>query len=165
MRDGESSKEVPCYTIQSRPTDGGEPLTDRRPNGLPTEAGIPSARTLQWAISSSHMGPVFGDQDDFKLVRDGLWIAEAELQASWSPRVLVTDGEGRALPSAEVLLDGESYGRTDSRGMLQLQTDPLDMPSRFEVRSPNRKPEPQARTAGPGCGTGRRAWDTLPGSR
>lgn len=89
---------------------------------------------VQWAVVSLAGGaqPAYGTDRDFVAATDARRIAEVRLRPGWGTRVLVLDERGRALPEAEVLVDGESLGFTAEDGSLEVRRD--EPPVRLEAR-------------------------------
>jgi hypothetical protein len=89
--------------------------------------GIPADAHLAWTVVAEGYRPLRGDARALEVEGDHRAI-QARLVAGWGRELLVVDAaSGAPLRGVEVRLDGTPAGRTDERGLLQLE---LDAPPR-----------------------------------
>ncbi|MCZ6597114.1 MAG: hypothetical protein O7B99_05730, partial [Planctomycetota bacterium] len=134
----------------------GDPLDDiRLDDDYETRLyeGVPEGLPYRWVLRAKGYRLAWGDETAFRTEGD-LRVVEAHLVPGWGQIFKVTTPEREALQGVEILVDGESMGRTDERGMIAIDVDfrPRSLEFRlagWHVSSPRVDPEKEGFGWGP----------------
>ncbi len=102
---------------------------------------VPGHLDFDWTVVQPGFAPAFGDKASFSRAEGSPRMIDVHLEKGWGAMLLVHGPYDRelkswpAIPGAEVLLDGFSAGRTDSRGRLGVTAD--STPTKLSIRYGN----------------------------
>lgn len=103
----------------------GDPLDDVRldddwESGL--YEGVPEGVPLRWVLRAEGYRLAWGDESDIRGGTEHRFI-EAALEPGWGHTYKVTTREREPIEGVELIVDGESLGRTDSQGVVTINLD------------------------------------------